>query len=134
MWNSAFDTMTYIYAFAIDPQKPPPYIAVWLDDRDLEIEEGYAAVIFGRAPKGIVMGEEYYIGYLDPSTISSFIRLALEPGTTGITLYINARPKSEVYRIAENYRKCPAKQSPFFQVEGVQENRTQKAKPFGKGV
>ena len=86
------------YVFAV-PFKPPfSYLAVYLRPfRNLA--EGWVVEISGRTPKGVVMGDDYYMGYLGPEKKCMFFEISpREPEVTCIVIFAVIRPEPEINR------------------------------------
>jgi hypothetical protein len=115
MWDAPSRTTTYVYTFPVDSENQPKYVAVWLNSDDFE--EDFAATIFGQPMTGVKAGKQYYVGHLEPSKLSSFIKVAPMQGVTEIVLWINARPKPDVDRVVEENQGRDGEQGPFIQLE-----------------
>jgi len=82
------NSATFVFTTTYDQNKPFSYLAIHLSLPHTFVQ-GWAAAVYGRVVKGVVMGSEYYMGDLGPKKMSSFYKI-LPKGleTTCITIYI----------------------------------------------
>ncbi len=110
------NSTTFVFTIPYNVDKPFKYLNISLRPQHT-LGEGWAAAIYGRAFKGVVMGDEYYMGDLGTSKMSSFYEISpTKRGTTCITIYISIQPKSEVDRIIKDYRQGRLNTGPFKQL------------------
>ena len=110
------DFTTFIFTFPYNFNRPFRYLDIHLRPEYTTLGEGRAAVIYGCAVKGARMGNQYYVGDLGPSKMSSFYEVSPTKGTTSITLYITIKAKSEVDEVIDVYRRGKMDTGPFNQL------------------
>lgn len=111
VWEDGFGAVSYVYRFTVHR---PAHIAIWLNDS--EIEEGFAAIIYGETMEGLRVRERCYVGHLEPSKPAAFIRLAPRQWVTAASLSINIRPKLDVDSVVREHRDSAREDVPFIQV------------------
>ena len=121
-WNNG-DSGTYVFSIPYNSEKPFSYLNIHL--RPLHtLTKGWAAAIYGHAVKGVVMGDQYYVGDLGPEKMSSFIQISqtgqnttyITKRTTCITIYITILPESEVKGVVRDCKLGKQKTGPFTQL------------------
>lgn len=107
---------TFVYTMPNDFVNPVSYLSISLNPI-CGFRRDRAAGIWAYTTKGVVLGDQYFVGTLGPNKLSCFIQIRpVAPDVDGITVFIIVMPESEVAGRIEDQKFGWKRTGPFIEL------------------